>query len=154
MAATPPPAPVPPPASAITETKIVDKPLINKPALTANAALTPTPTTAPPPTPLNFKGGFFRSDFTDAGRTATGMAGTFKSTSGWQDGKYYALMNNVPVGTIVKVMDPATSKSIYAKVLGQLPDMKESAGLTIRISSAAANELGAADAKFNVEAKF
>jgi hypothetical protein len=140
VAAASPPAPVPPPASAISETKIIEKP--------------PTPTPTPTPMPLNFKGGFFRNDFTDAGRTATGMAGTFKSTSGWQDGKYYALMNNVPVGTIVKVMDPVTSKSVYAKVLGQLPDMKESAGLTIRISSAAASELGAGDAKFNVEAKF
>jgi hypothetical protein len=145
----------PPPATAITETKIVDKPLVNKPSLpTTTPPTATTPTTTTPTPPLTFKGGFFRNDFTDAGRTATGMAGTFKSNSGWQDGKYYALMNNVPVGTIVKVMDPATSRSVYAKVLGQLPDMKESAGLTIRISSAAASELGAGDAKFNVEAKF
>jgi len=29
-----------------------------------------------------------------------GNAGYFKSTSGWNDGKYYALMNNVGVGNI------------------------------------------------------
>ncbi|HEY4288361.1 MAG TPA: LysM peptidoglycan-binding domain-containing protein [Puia sp.] len=99
-------------------------------------------------------GGSFKGDYGEAGKSATGAAGTFKSTSGWQDGKYYALMNNTPVGTIVRVDDPSTGKTIYAKVLGQLPDMKESAGLTIRISNAAAAELGEGEGKFNVEVKY
>ena len=38
-----------------------------------------------------------------------------------------------------KVTFPSTNKSVYAKVLGQLPDMKESIGLTIRINDAAAS---------------
>jgi LysM repeat protein len=99
-------------------------------------------------------GGFFLSDYADNGKTASGLAATFKSTSGWQDGKYYALMNNVPVGTIVRITAPATGKNVYAKVLGQLPDMKESAGLTIRMSNSAASELGVADAKFTVELRY
>jgi hypothetical protein len=103
---------------------------------------------------VNFKGGYFRSQYDDGGRNASGVSGIFKSTSGWNDGKYYALMNNVPVGTIVKVTFPSNSKSVYAKVLGQLPDMKESLGLTIRISEAAATELGAGNGKFGVEVKY
>ncbi|HLX92534.1 MAG TPA: hypothetical protein VKR32_12675, partial [Puia sp.] len=99
-------------------------------------------------------GGFFIADYTESRKTANGTAGTFKSTSGWSDGKYYALMNNVQVGTIVKVIAPATQKSIYAKVLGQLPDMKESEGLTIRISNAAANELGEPEGKFSVQVRY
>jgi hypothetical protein len=79
-----------------------------------------------------------------------GQAGIFKSTSGWQDGKYYALINNVPVGAIVKITDQATGKSVYAKVLGQLPDMRESAGLTVRLSNAAAAELGEREGRFGV----
>ena len=63
-------------------------------------------------------------------------------------------MNNIPVGTIVKVSVPGTDKIIYAKVLGQLPDMKESAGLAIRISNAAASELGTGEGRFNVEMKY
>jgi LysM repeat protein len=99
----------------------------------------------------HFNGGIFKSDFSDGGKSANGQAGTFKSSSGWQDGKYYALMNNVAVGTIIKVSDASTGKSVYAKVLGQLPDMKESAGLTARLSNAAAAELGEGDAaRFNV----
>lgn len=102
----------------------------------------------------NFKGGYFKSQYSESGKAANGVSGIFKSTSGWNDGKYYALMNNVPVGTIVKVNFPSTNKSVYAKVLGQLPDMKESAGLAIRISEAAASELGAENGKFSVEVKY
>lgn len=99
---------------------------------------------------IDYNGGFFRPQFSGEGRATSGTAGIFKSTSGWQDGKYYALMNNVPVGTIIKIDHPVTRKSIYAKVLGQLPDMKESTGLAIRLSDAAAAELGAGAYKFNV----
>ncbi len=121
------------------------------------AAATPAATTKPVaqnPATSSHNGGSFKGDYGEAGKSATGLAGTFKSTSGWQDGKYYALMNNTPVGTIVRVDDPSTGKTIYAKVLGQLPDMKESAGLAIRISNAAAAELGEGEGKFNVEVKY
>ena len=76
------------------------------------------------------------------------------STTNEQAIKYYALASNVPVGTIVKITYPSTNKSVYAKVLGELPDMKESAGLALRISDAAAYELGSADSKFSVSVKY
>lgn len=104
--------------------------------------------------PIDYNGGYFRQQFYSAGKEATGTAGIFKSTSGWQDGKYYALMNNVPVGTIIKIDHPVTRKSVYAKVLGQLPEMKESTGLAIRLSDAAAAELGAGAYKFNVDVRY
>ncbi len=66
--------------------------------------------------------------YSGTGKSASGMAGTFKSTSGWTDGKYYALMNGIAVGTIIRVTG-TNGKTIYAKVLGQLPEMKESNGL-------------------------
>jgi hypothetical protein len=98
-------------------------------------------------------GGFFSADFTAVGKSASGVAGTFKSTSGWSDGKYYALMNGIPVGTIIRVSG-TNGKTIYAKVLGQLPEMKESSGLIIRISNAASAELGLGEGKFPVEVKY
>ncbi len=103
---------------------------------------------------VNFKGGYFKIQYDAIGKSASGVSGIFKSTSGWNDGKYYALMNNVPVGTIVRVNFPSTNRNIYAKVLGVLPDMKESSGLTIRISDAAATELGAGNGKFTVDVKY
>lgn len=115
-------------------------------------------TTSAQPIPtqtVDNNGGYFKSQFDENGKSLAGSAGVFKSTSGWNDGKYYALMNNVAVGTILKVNNPSTGKAVYAKVLGNLPDMKESAGLTIRISDAAATELGAFNAaKFPVDVKY
>jgi LysM repeat protein len=95
--------------------------------------------------------GYFKSQFENSGKKYSGVAGIFKSTSGWNDGKYYVLMSNVTVGTIVKITYVQTNKAIYAKVLGELPDMKESAGLGLRISDAAAKELEAVSNKFSVE---
>jgi len=100
------------------------------------------------------QGGFFKSQYGETGKATSGAAGVFRSTSGWQDGKYYALMNNVPVGTIIKVGNPSNGKTVYAKVLGNLPEMKESAGLTLRISDAAATELGLAANKFPVSVRY
>ena len=74
-------------------------------------------------------------------KTETGMAAIFKSTSGWQDAKYYALMNNISPGTIIRITNPGNNKSIFAKVLGELPPGKENEGLLIRISNAASAEL-------------
>jgi len=101
-----------------------------------------------------YKGGYFKTLYASSGKDQMGNAGVFKSTSGWKDGKYYALMNNVPVGTIVKVTFSSTNKSVFAKVLGQLPEMRESTGLLVRLSDAAASELGADNGKFYVDVKY
>jgi hypothetical protein len=99
-------------------------------------------------------GGYFRVEYNEGTHTLAGQAGTFKSTSGWQDGKYYALLNSAPVGTIVRISSQASGKSVYAKVLGQLPEMKESSGLLIRLSNAASAELGTGEGRFAVEIKY
>ena len=105
--------------------------------------------------PTSYKGGgVFKKMYDEKGNNTTGNAGIFRSTSGWNDGKYYALMNNVPVGTIVRVSFSSTNKAVYAKVLGQLPEMKESQGLALRISDAAAAELGVGLSKFYVDVKY
>ncbi len=102
----------------------------------------------------HFNGSYFANDYNDGNNKINGIAGVFKSTSGWNDGKYYVLVNNIPVGTIIKIISTTTQKTAYAKVLGQLPDMKESEGLTIRISDAAASELGEAEGKFNIQLRY
>ncbi len=71
--------------------------------------------------------------------------GVFKSTSGWKDGKYYVLMNNVVPGTVVKLIIKSTRKEIFAKVLGAVPPGKESEGLALRMSNATVSALGAAE---------
>ncbi|CAN5762765.1 hypothetical protein BH11BAC3_BH11BAC3_25220 [soil metagenome] len=102
----------------------------------------------------NFYGGVFKSDFEKQTQSSnikaeTGEAGTFKSTSGWEDGRYYCLHNTSTPGTIIKITNTSTGKNVYAKVLDVIPDMTQNNGLVIRLSNAAADELGAGDAKFN-----
>ena len=97
---------------------------------------------------------YFKSQYEESGKSLSGAAGVFKSTSGWSDGKYYALVNNVAVGTIVRVNNPVSGKAVFAKVLGSLPEMKESLGLIARLSDAAAAELGAESGKFSVELRY
>jgi LysM repeat protein len=79
----------------------------------------------------------------------SGAAGVFKSTSGWQDGKYYCFNNHARPGTILKVTNNATGKTVYAKVLDAIPDIKQNSGLLIVISNAAAQQLGAGENKFD-----
>ncbi|MFT3933581.1 MAG: LysM peptidoglycan-binding domain-containing protein [Chitinophagaceae bacterium] len=97
---------------------------------------------------------YFKTQYEESGKSISGNAGIFKSTSGWGDGKFYALVNNVPVGTIVQVNNPVSGRAVFAKVLGNLPDMKESTGLVARLSDAAAAELNAAGGRFSVELRY
>ena len=52
------------------------------------------------------------------------------------------LMNDVVPGTIVKIGAIGSGKTVHAKVLGAVPPGKESEGLTLRLSNAAAAALG------------
>ncbi|MBC7720489.1 MAG: LysM peptidoglycan-binding domain-containing protein [Pedobacter sp.] len=95
--------------------------------------------------------GYFASYFDrkeKLNNTTTGDAAIFKTTSGWTDKKYYVLLNDVTQGTIVRLT--ANNKSVCAKVLGPLPDIKEDAGLLLRVSNAAAAVLGIEDTKFGI----
>jgi LysM repeat protein len=84
----------------------------------------------------------------------TGQAASFKSTSGWKDGKYYVLMNKVSPGTIVKITVPSSNKSVYAKVLGEIPAGKENEGLIVRVSNAALAQLAVPEGKFEVQLQY
>ncbi|MBK8088949.1 MAG: LysM peptidoglycan-binding domain-containing protein [Chitinophagaceae bacterium] len=107
---------------------------------------------------VNYSGnGFFRDEFnkqTNNGKRVSANSGAgsvFKSTSGWSDGKYYILMDNVEKGTIVLIKNPSNGKAIYAKVLGGVEETSPGSGLLFRISNAAASQLGISAEKFNAE---
>ncbi len=91
--------------------------------------------------------GYFKNQFeiqskkNSAGKDQTATAGIFKTASGWQDGKYYALIDNVEPGTIIRITNPTNNKAIYAKVLGEMSGIRQNQGLEVRISNAAASAL-------------
>lgn len=104
----------------------------------------------------NFSGGKFKDIFSDNVNPSieSGTAASFKSTSGWEDGRYYCLHNSAPAGTIIKVTNKANEKTIYAKVLDVIPDLSQNKGLVLRISNAAADELGVDLDRFEVSIRF
>lgn len=102
----------------------------------------------------NFDGGYFKAFYNQQvkGKTTMqdkGQAGIFKSTSGWDDGKYYCLHNSAAAGSYVKITNAANGKAVYAKVLDLIPDLKQNTGIIIRISNAAASELGVNASNFD-----
>ena len=104
--------------------------------------------------------GYFKASFDQqvkqqpASKEQTVTSGIFKTASGWNDAKYYLLMNGAEPGTIVRITNPGNNKTIYAKLLGEMND-KQSQGLNIRISNAAANALDISETdKFSVKLNY
>ena len=95
--------------------------------------------------------GYFKNNFFQQVKTApltkdqTVTSSIFKTQSGWQDGKYYLLINGVEPGTIVKITNPSNSKTVYAKVLYSMDKIRENQGVDIRISDAAASSLAVSE---------
>lgn len=104
--------------------------------------------------------GGFESMFnqqTGNGRDVTrekGPGSWFKSNAVVGSGKYYALHNTAPRGTIVKVTNPLTGRSIYAKVLDAIPQLKANANLIIKLSDAAQDALGSTEGRFYCELSY
>lgn len=96
----------------------------------------------------NYQPGYFFTSFEQqvkkepAIKEETLTSGIFKTSSGWQDGKYYLLMDGVSAGTIVRLTNPSNNRVIYAKVLGEMSGIRLNDGFNIRISNAAAASLG------------
>jgi LysM repeat protein len=96
--------------------------------------------------------GYFATQYTKGKNELSGDAGILKSSSGWEDKKYYILINSIEANSIVKIS--SNNKTIYAKVLGPLPDIKEDNGLLLRLSNAAAASLDINETRFNVTVSY
>ncbi|MBZ4191127.1 SH3 domain-containing protein [Niabella beijingensis] len=105
----------------------------------------PVAETAPPAVGFDESGYFKTAYDTQTGAAATKdrsvHAGVFKTDKGWDDGKYYMLIDGIPSGTIVKLSNPNANTSVYAKVLGDIKSLKQKKGPAARISDAAATAL-------------
>ncbi len=112
---------------------------------------TPPPQPIQPPQPVQPSPSsisFFETAFLEqVQKTPTSQdlkvfSSVFKTNSGWSDGKHYVLIDNLVPGTIVKLINPINRQAVYAKVLGEMPRIKQNEGLDIRISDATAEKLG------------
>ncbi|MCL6524752.1 MAG: LysM peptidoglycan-binding domain-containing protein [Thermoflavifilum sp.] len=62
--------------------------------------------------------------------------------------KYYVLFNEAPRGQVIQITNPLNGKSIYAKVLDDIPNLAENAQIIVKISDAAQKDLGITQDKF------
>lgn len=96
--------------------------------------------------------GFFEDQFSAKAKHkqhVSGISKTFKTTSGWSDGKYYILADNINPGTVVK-LTADNGKTVYAKVLWNMGDLKENSGINFRVSNATAAALNENNPSFNL----
>lgn len=113
------------------------------------------------PVQVNTEEGYFKVSYDQqvkskpASKNIISSAGIFKTSSGWQDAKYYLLIDGVPSGSIVKLTNPDNNKTVYAKVLGEMNGIRQNQGLDVRISNAAATALGVLNTeKFTVKLNY
>jgi LysM repeat protein len=94
------------------------------------------------PTPENTSGGFKNI-------TETGQAELIEGTGGHK--KYLVLHRTAPVGSIMRVKNEENDLTIFARVVGTLPDTGDNSKLVIKLSQAAFDQLKAVNQRFPVE---
>lgn len=150
---TPPPTPTPAPVEKENEKEKEAEPVVATPDPPRDTvrAKPVEPVITQPVRTAETGQGFFKPFYeeqirqTPPSHDETVTAGIFKTTSGWEDGKYYLLRDGIPAGTLVKLINPSGNQVVYAKVLGEMAGIRQNQGLDIRISQAAASVLGIAD---------
>ena len=65
--------------------------------------------------------------------------------------KMLALHRTAPIGTVIKVTNPMTTKSTFAKVVGKFTENESTKDVIIVITKAAADMVGALDKRFQVK---
>lgn len=94
------------------------------------------------PTAENTSGGFKNI-------TETGQAELIEGTGGHK--KYLVLHRSAPVGSIMRVKNEENDLTIFARVVGTLPETGDNSKLVIKLSQAAFDQLKAVNQRFPVE---
>lgn len=94
------------------------------------------------PTPENTSGGFKNIK-------ETGQAELIEGTGGHK--KYLVLHREAPIGSIMRVKNEENDITIFARVVGKLPETGDNSKLVIKLSQAAFDQLKAVNQRFPVE---
>jgi LysM repeat protein len=68
--------------------------------------------------------------------------------------KSYALHRTAPVGTVIKITNPMTNRSVFAKVVGRFTENETTKDVIIVITKASADAIGVLDKRFLVNITF
>lgn len=82
----------------------------------------------------------------------TGLAEVIEGTA--NNKKYLVLHRDAPVGTIMRVRNEENDITIFARVVGKLPDTGDNNRLIIKLSKAAHDQLRAVNPRFPVEISY
>jgi LysM repeat protein len=82
----------------------------------------------------------------------TGLAEVIEGTGNHK--KYLVLHRDAPVGTIMRVRNEENDITIFARVVGVLPQTGDNSKLVIKLSKAAFDQLRAVNARFPVEISY
>jgi LysM repeat protein len=82
----------------------------------------------------------------------TGQAELIEGTGGHK--KYLVLHRTAPVGTIMRVKNEENDVTIFARVVGTLPETGDNGKLVIKLSQAAFDQLKAVNGRFPVEVMY
>lgn len=82
----------------------------------------------------------------------TGQAELIEGTGGHK--KYLVLHRTAPVGTIIRVKNEENDVTIFARVVGVLPETGDNSKLIIKLSQAAFDQLKAVNGRFPVEVMY
>jgi LysM repeat protein len=82
----------------------------------------------------------------------TGLAEVIEGTANHK--KYLVLHKDAPVGTIMRVRNEENDITIFARVVGKLPDTGDNSKLVVKLSKAAYDQLRAVNPRFPVEISY
>lgn len=82
----------------------------------------------------------------------TGLAEVIEGTGNHK--KYLVLHRDAPVGTIMRVRNEENDITIFARVVGALPETGDNSKLVIKLSKAAFDQLRAVNSRFPVEISY
>lgn len=100
-----------------------------------------------------------KTDSTPANRygikqVASNGIGIWMDDLNGETGKMLALHNSAPVGTVIKITNPMTNRTTYAKVVGKFNETSENKDAIIVISKSVASLIGVIDRRFQVNLSY
>jgi LysM repeat protein len=84
--------------------------------------------------------------------TESGQAEVIEGTGNHK--KFLVLHRNAPVGTIMRVRNEENDVTVFARVVGVLPETGDNTKLLIKLSKAAFDQLKAVNSRFRVEVSY
>jgi len=79
---------------------------------------------------------------------------TWMDSSGLDPNKKLVLHRTAPIGTVIKITNPMTNLTTYAKVVGKFTDNEENKDVIIVVTKNVADSIGAQDKRFRVNISY